>query len=315
MEETRIPNEATYSPVALTDVMVAAPLVSRLLLGATLPGRVIQMAALGVYAASALQDWVARQDVRKIDFLLEFGADVKHLREMPLATRQREIRLLAERVSDDYTAERILRDELVEVADRHLTDYIAGITGQRVVTSTQVRSSGLAKMIFPFALGACDVLSGDIAIFKDAGVFEPHVIAHELSHRKGYYKELEAQALAYLALSGSGEPVLVQSALCERLHRDIRVLAAEDDDRFRELVEGSGLRPELAAGFLELRPGKGSVSGPISRAMRAMYDERMRLTGQNGLSDYDLGFTNFLHTLETGTARRRPPLEVVPALA
>ena len=179
----------------------------------------------------------------------------------------------------------------------------------------QVRSTGLAKMIFPFALGACDILSGDIAIFKDAGVFEPHVIAHELSHRKGYYKELEAQALAYLALAGSGEPVLVQSALCERLHRDVRVLAEEDDDRFRDLVDGAGLRAELREEFIKLRPGKGAISGPISQAMRALYDERMRLTGQNGLSDYDLGFTNFLYTFERGSARQRPPLELVPAHA
>jgi hypothetical protein len=34
----------------------------------------------------------------------------------------------------------------------------------------------------------------------------------------------------------------------------------------------------------------------------------MRLTGQNGVSDYDLGFTNFLYTFETSnTARQVPP--------
>ena len=315
MDETRIPNEATYSPVALTDVMLAAPLLSRVLLGATLPGRVIQMTAMGVYAASALQDWVARQDVRRIDFLREFGADVKHLTPMPRAVREAEIRALAERVSDEYTPRRIPRDELVEEADRHLTDYIASITGQRVLTSTEVRSTGLVKLIFPFALGACDVLSGDIAIFKDAGVFEPHVIAHELCHRKGYYKELEAQALAYLALSGSGDTVLVQSALCERLHRDIRVLAEESDERFRELVEGSGLRPELREELIKLRPGQGAITGPIAQAMRTLYDERMKLTGQNGLSDYDLGFTDFLYTFEQGAGRQRPPLPLATARA
>jgi len=300
MDEAHIPNEATYSPIALTDVMVAAPLVSRVLLGATLPGRMIQMAALSVYAASALQDWVARQGVRKIDFLEVFGADVHHLREMPREEREAEIRLLAERVNDGYTAERIPRDLLAETVDGYLTDFIASLTGQRVVTSTEVRSFGIAKLIFPFALGACDILSGDIAIFKDAGVFEPHVIAHELSHRKGYYKELEAQVLAYLSLVGSGEPVLVQSALCERLHRDIRVLAEEDDERFRHLVDWAGLRPELAEEFLKLRPGPGPISGPIASAMRTLYDERMKLTGQNGISDYDLGFTNFLYSYEEG---------------
>jgi hypothetical protein len=42
--------------------------------------------------------------------------------------------------------------------------------------------------------------------------------------------------------------------------------------------------------------------------MRRLYDERMRLTGQNGLSDYDVGFTNFLYTFElSSTARQDPP--------
>jgi hypothetical protein len=42
--------------------------------------------------------------------------------------------------------------------------------------------------------------------------------------------------------------------------------------------------------------------------MRRLYDERMRLTGQNGLSDYDVGFTSFLYTFElSSTARQEPP--------
>jgi len=37
-------------------------------------------------------------------------------------------------------------------------------------------------------------------------------------------------------------------------------------------------------------------------------DERIRLTGQNGLSDYDVGFTNFLYTFElSATTRQGPP--------
>jgi hypothetical protein len=34
----------------------------------------------------------------------------------------------------------------------------------------------------------------------------------------------------------------------------------------------------------------------------------MRMTGQAGVSDYDVGFTNFLYTFETSsTARQTPP--------
>jgi hypothetical protein len=309
-DEIRISNAATYWPVAPTDVVLAVPLAARLLLGATPVGRAVQVAALGAYLGCALQDWYARRGVRKIDFRLEFGADVYQLTPMPREIRDDEVRLLSERLNDEFTAERIPRRELAVEVDRHLTRYIAGITGQRVQTSAEVRDFSMARLIFPFALGACDFLSGDVMLFRDAGILEPHVVAHEFSHRKGYWKELEAQALAYLALTASGEPVLVQSALCERLHRDLRALVGDDRPAFRDRVAHSSLRSELRAQFLELE--RGSPAGPVDRqlevVMRRLYDERMRLTGQNGLSDYDVGFTNFLYTFElSSTARQEPP--------
>jgi hypothetical protein len=309
-DDIRIANAATYWPVAPTDVVLAVPLAARLLLGASPVGRVVQAAAFGAYAASALQDWVARRGVRKIDFLREYGADVRHLTPMAREAREQEIELLIERLNDGFTAERIPRRELAVEVDRHLTAYIAGVTGQRVETSTEVRGFSMVGLFFPFALGACDFVSGDVTIFRDVGTFEPHVIAHEFSHRKGYWKELEAQALAFLSLTASGNPILVQSSLCERLHRDWRALVGEDRPAFRDRVERSNLRPELRAQFLDLERGAalGAVNRQVEGLMRRMYDERMRLTGQNGLSDYDVGFTNFLYTFELSTtARQKPP--------
>ncbi len=308
MDEVRISNDATYSPVALTDVMLAAPLVSRVLLGATLPGRVIQVAALGAYAVSAIQDWAERQGVRKVDFLPEFGADVQHLPEMPRETRESEVRLLVQRLDDGFTPRRIPREELAVAIDGHLTAYLAGITGQRVETSRQVRSFSLAKLVFPFALGSYDLLSGDVSIFKDTGIFEPHIIAHEFVHRKGYWRELEAQALAYLSMTASGDPLLVQAALAERLHRNLYVLSGESEAEFRERLEGLELRPDLKVQILQLRPRLDPMVRGVSKAMKTLYDERMRITGQNGVSDYDRGFTNFLYAFETSaTARQVPP--------
>jgi hypothetical protein len=306
MERIRISNDATYSPLPLLDVALVAPIASRLLLGATLPGRIAQTAALGLYAGSAIQDWIARQGVRKIDFMDAFGADVHHLTQMPVEVREAEVRALVEEVNDAWTAERIPRREAAVEIDRHLTDYIAGITGQRIETSTEVRSFTVAKLIFPFALGSCDMISGDVAIFRDTGVFEPHVIAHEFCHRKGYYKELEAQALAYLSLVHSENAVLVQSARCERLHRNLKVLAGDSPEGFHRRVEQAGMRDELLVQFRALRPITGPVARQVEKAMRALYDERMKLTGQNGISDYDLGFTNFLYTTETGGIGRQP---------
>jgi uncharacterized protein DUF3810 len=307
-EEIRISNTATYWPVAPIDVVVGVPLVARLLLGATPVGRVVQAAAVGAYLGSAIRDWRDRKGIRQIDFRREFGADVDHLLPMPREARQAEVRTLAERLDDEFTPDRIPRHELAVEIDRHLTAYVAGITGQQVYTSAEVRSFSLAALVFPFALGACDILSGDVAIFKDTGPLEPHVIAHEFSHRKGYWKELHAQALAYLSLVESAQPVLRQSALLERLHRQLRVLSANDVAAFNGLVSASHLRLELQTSLLALRPPSGGVGRRAEAALRRLYDTRMRLTGQNGLSDYDLGFTNFLYTFETSaTARQSPP--------
>jgi hypothetical protein len=308
MERIRIPNEATYTPLPLLDVALTAPLLSRLLLGATLPGRALQVAALGVYLGSAAKDWFERRGVRRVDFRTEFGADVQLLDEMPEATRRKEIQALVQRANQGYTPQRIPLPELAVEVDRHLTDYLAGITGQRVETSTEIRNFTVAHLVFPFALGACDFLSGDVAIFRDTGIFEPHVVAHEFTHRKGYWKELHAQALSYLAMMASDNPVLVQSARCERLHRHFRVLAGEDNELFVQLVADSGLRSELASNFVGLRTKPGPVQEKVEALMKKIYDERMRLTGQNGISDYDAGFINFLYTFErSATARQTPP--------
>jgi len=213
METIRIPNSATYSPVSLTDLMFAAPLASRLLIGATLPGRLVQAAAAGAYAGSVLSDWASRRGVRKIDFLETFGSDIKHMDEMPEALRFEDVERFSAELMSIHEPVRRERDVLAGDVNERLTSYIASITGQRVETSSSVREMTLARLIMPFAIGSCDILSGDIAVFRSTGVFEPHILAHEFCHRKGYLKELEAQALAYLALEGSRDPQLRQAAL------------------------------------------------------------------------------------------------------
>jgi len=305
MQELRIPNDATYAPFSLTDVIATAPLASRILLGATLPGRILSAAALGMYAGSSLKDWIQRRDMVWIDFQAEFGADVRTLEPMPAAARREEIERLAERLERGYTPERVPRRELAARVNRRLTDYMGAITGQRVHTSSEVRDFTLARLVFPFAMGVCDVVSGDVALFRDTGIFEPHVICHEFVHRKGYWKELHAQALSYLALASSEDPVLVQSAMAERLHRQLRVLAGENHGAYHELADGLGMRSELEVELHALRPEPGAYESSVALVMKAIYDERLKLTGQNGLSDYDEGFTNFLWTFERSADARQ----------
>jgi hypothetical protein len=301
MDEIRIPNDATYAPFSLMDVIMTAPLASRFLLGATLPGRVLSAAALGLYAGSAIKDWSRRRDMKWIDFQQEFGADVKTLEPMPEEERRAEIRRLAERLNDGYTDEPVDEKTLARAVNGRLTDYIAGITGQRVHTSWQVRDFTVARLIFPFAMGVCDIISGDVAIFRHSGVLHPHILCHEFVHRFGYWKELHAQVLSYFALVTSGEPLLVQSALSERLHRHLKVLAPESRSAYYALVDGLDLREELAKEMRALKPEVSAYEGAVGTVMRRVYEERLKLTGQNGISDYDEGFTNFLWTFSHST--------------
>ncbi len=307
MADINIPNDATYSPIALTDLLLIAPLASRLFLGATLPGRAIQLAALGYYGVSVAKDWSIRQDMTRIDFQAEYGADITTLEEQPTDDRRKEIRQLGLALNEGYVGEKTPRKEMALRVNKALTDYIASVTGQRVETSSEIRDLSLAMLIFPFAYGTCDVLSGDVAIFRDTGIFEAHIIAHEFVHRKGYLKELHAQALAYLALKNSGDPVLIQSARAELLHRQLRSLTGDDPEAFREMVDHADLRDELRDEFHALRPDPGMYQTIVGAGMKQLYEMRMKATGQNGLSDYDVGFTNFLYTHRRSESARQSP--------
>jgi len=304
MERLRIPNLATYLPIAPSDLLLTAPLAARVLFGATPAGRALQAAAFGIYAGSAALDWAIRVDAKRIDFEGVYGVDPLRPPAASEARRRADVERLVEVLNETYRPMRVPRRELAAEVDRHLTEFIAELTGQRLETSAQVRQFMLAQIVFPFALGAADPLTGDVAIFRNVGVFEPHVIAHEFCHRKGYLKEVEAQIVAYLALAGSGDPILEQSAFCERLERQLWVLAGRDATRYNELLEGTGLVPELKVGFEARHPAERTYARLVSPLMKGVYDARMKLTGQNGLEDYDEGFTNFLLAIERPAERR-----------
>lgn len=300
MERIRIPNHATRTPVALTDVMLGAPFAARALLGVPGPGQFVAAAALGYYGVCAARDWYARRNVRYLDFTAEFGSDVGNLTPLSEEARRAEMAALVAALNAGWTAERPGRAEIARRVGERLTAFHASLTGQEVVVAVTVRDFTVAKLIFPFALGAADPIGGDVAIFKDAGVLEPHVIAHELAHRMGYLKELHAQVLAYLALRTSEVPWMVQAARAERLHRHVASLSGPDPKKYREILEGLPLREELAAAFRALRPEPGGYEKAVGKAVRPFYNQRMKWTGQNGLSDYDAGFTALISAIGGG---------------
>jgi hypothetical protein len=73
-------------------------------------------------------------------------------------------------------------------------------------------------------------------------------------------------------------------------------------------IHNSDLRVELGKQFLQPNPGSDQEKpGELENLMRNLDDARLRLTGQNGISDYDVGFTNFLlHTFERNSGARHP---------
>jgi hypothetical protein len=85
------------------------------------------------------------------------------------------------------------------------------------------------------------------------------------------------------------------------------VLAGEQRGTFDRLAIGATLRPELRKTLGDLRPPANAVGRQLEAGMRQLYDTRMRMTGRAGISDYDLGFTNFLYTFEISTTARQTP--------
>ncbi|MBI5066193.1 DUF3810 family protein [Candidatus Woesearchaeota archaeon] len=301
-KKMHIESLSTKLPIPLFDSVMATALLS---MGTEYAGltNVAQYSSLAntfllaVWLSSSIPYFIESNFAKRINFQKQFGADIKTLQQQSLGERFEEIEKLTEKLNDEYLPQDYERKELAKLVNKELEDYLESITGVRVETSDRIRNFGIVKMLMPFALGACQPIDGEIYIFKDMGVFEPHVITHELAHRHGYGKELHAQALAYLALMNSKNPVFMQSANCERLKRQIGVVNYEDRRSAREFTENLDLRAELRGDFLRLMKRPGIYERVVSLAMLPVYSLRMKLTGQNGLKDYGEGFTNFLHTI------------------
>ena len=53
---------------------------------------------------------------------------------------------------------------------------------------------------------------------------------------------------------------------------------------------------EFAKDFHDIRPEPSAYEKGVWTVMKPLMEERMKMTGQNGLADYDAGFTDFIHT-------------------
>jgi len=83
------------------------------------------------------------------------------------------------------------------------------------------------------------------------------------------------------------------------------VLSGERAETYHDLVEELPVREEIRAELHRLRPDPSSYESAMSGVMRTVYDARLKLTGQNGISDYDVGFTNFLWSFARSPSARQ----------
>jgi len=242
-----------------------------------------------------------------VDYLSHYGVDMNSYTHMPMEHRISEIDLLTEIVNDEFRPVNYGRKELAKTVNDALTDYIAGLTGVRVETSSRTRKHGTIRLVLSsLAGGWTNTLNGEVYIFG-GGVLEPHFIAHEFAHRKKYFPELEAQIIAYFSLINSGNSVLIQAANCERLGRNMQVFAGESKRKTYQVIEESKLRAELKNNFTRLYSAK--HINPIKKrilipVLKEIVELRMRLTGQKGVTDYSKGFTDFLYSAELSAQTR-----------
>ena len=96
---------------------------------------VLQVVSLGLYLGSALRDWRDAEESGRGGLPERVRRGHRFLVPMPREIRETEAATLIGRLTDQFTARRIRGASWPSRWKRRLTDYIAGITGQRVRTS------------------------------------------------------------------------------------------------------------------------------------------------------------------------------------
>jgi hypothetical protein len=233
-----------------------------------------------------------KEKIRPFDFQRQFGLDPYcNFEHMSKEERQTEISRIVEILNDNFVPYCYTRKEVARKINLGLTDYIEGNTGQRISTSSFVKSFSLLSLIFPQCVGGSSSITGEVTCRNGLGVLEPAAMGHELVHRKGYLKELEANIISYFYLVSSGDPSLVQSGESVRLLTNLCL----SEGKYRDKLEKSGLRGELKREFLRIAPPLKIYQRLAGKAFEKFYGVKMRLTGQRGLDDYSTYFTDYLH--------------------
>jgi len=329
----RIPNIITYLPVSTSDLLIGGLALfysSRLLnLGIGLvPNEAMPYADQIInwylpHYSSMLVNYTFAGIVVSgvIDYILtpkisckEDISEKLYVERKYVNTKKRKDKIneLCLEISDEYTEKTHTMKEEAEIANKTLEDIIYKIEGVKVKTSDKIKNSYLTKYIMPHALGGCNIISNDIDIYKKLPYISFSIIAHELAHRKRYFKENDAEVLAHLAGFATKDPVFIQSSKVSRLRRECQTLfekyenvskelRKQVDKEYEDFLNDLKLPQKIKDFVIENEFKRHSIIVEcMKKGQIAMYRLIMKLFGQKeGPSRYTRIFTEDLYALET----------------
>lgn len=324
-KEYSMPNLITKIPISTSDIIMGGAIayyLSKYFMGANVDqtdsemmGIINDIAAYihvgskylmnGTFAAmcgSGAIDYMNKppKELYKLEISEKLGVKRKEVNEK---TRKKKIDELCLMIKDDHTEKSYGIKEEAEIAGKTLDKLVYKIEGVKIKTSNVVKKSYLAKYMMPHALGGCNLISKDIDIFQQMPYISPSIVAHELCHRKGYFKENDAEVLAHLAGFMTDDPVFIQSSRISRLRREWQSLKLQKEE-FNDYLSSLKLPVKMKSKLIKQEIQKNNGDGnPLAKSFAniqlTMYKILMRILGQKeGLERYTRIFTEDLHALE-----------------
>jgi hypothetical protein len=204
-------------------------------------------------------------------------------------------RRLINAINEEYCETDCSLDELNNQVGEAIERYLFKRTGENIGFSHKIKQG--SKIIYDYLgiIGITNIIDRDITLFKVNKHFSPFVSAHEFCHRIGYFRELDANVIAYQALIESGNPVLRQSARLMRLDYTLDLLMKDSEDTKSDIARKYGLREEFYQDLEFYDDNRTGLAKIGYKTFISAYGLMMKLTNQNGIAGYSLGFINYLH--------------------
>ncbi|MCM2325162.1 MAG: DUF3810 family protein [Candidatus Woesearchaeota archaeon] len=206
-----------------------------------------------------------------------------------------DVKKLIRAINEEYSETDLSLDELNDQVGDAIERYLFKRTGEKIGFSHKIKQGNQIFYDYLGIIGLTNIIDRDITLFKVNKHFSPFVSAHEFCHRIGYFRELDANAIAYQALIESGNPVLRQSARLMRLDYTLDLLLHDSKDSKIDTARRFGLKKELCPDMEFYDDNRTGLAKLGYKSFISAYGLMMKLTKQNGIGGYSLGFINYLH--------------------